>query len=202
MAPRPAGGRASAGCSRAATMLAGYHLADCCRLCSATRRRGSPSFEDARALCRDTGSTGICLGASHWPGPFGAGSVCAVAPQTVGGAVRDRALARDGEDLIERAARALPRLLLIRRRFERELPLEGLRVSACLPVTPETANLMITLEAGGAGVVLCASDQRSTDDGVAAALASCHGVKTYAIRGEDEDHPHAHLASALAPRPP
>jgi adenosylhomocysteinase len=124
-----------------------------------------------------------------------------VATQTVGCDVRDPALARDGEDLIERAAREMPVLLLIRERFERERPLEGLRVSACLPVTPETANLMITLEAGGADVALCASNPLSTDDAVAAALSCWHCVKTYAISGEDDDTYHAHIASALAHRP-
>jgi adenosylhomocysteinase len=124
-----------------------------------------------------------------------------VATQTVGCDVRDPALAGDGEDLIERAAREMPVLMLVRERFERERPLEGLRVSACLPVTPETANLMITLEAGGADVALCASTSVSTDDAVAAALAISHGVKTYAMRGEDDDTYHAHIASALAHRP-
>jgi adenosylhomocysteinase len=124
-----------------------------------------------------------------------------VATQTVGCDVRDRALAPAGEDLIERAAREMPVLLLVRERFQRERPLEGLRVSACLPVTAETANLMITLQAGGADVALCASDPLSTDDAVAAALATSHGVRTYAIEGEDDDSRHDHVASALAHRP-
>jgi adenosylhomocysteinase len=125
-----------------------------------------------------------------------------MATQTVGCDVRDRALAPAGEALIDRARRGMPLLLLVRERFERDRPLEGLRVSACLPVTAETANLMITLEAGGAEVALCASDPLSTDDAVAAALATFHGVRTYAIEGEaDDDTRHDHLASVLAHRP-
>ena len=124
-----------------------------------------------------------------------------MATQAVGCDVRDRALAPAGEDLVDRAARGMPVLLLVRERFERERPLEGLKVSACLPVTPETANLMITLEAGGADVALCAPDPLSTDDAVAAALAASHRVRTYAIEGEDDDTRHDHLASVLAHRP-
>jgi adenosylhomocysteinase len=124
-----------------------------------------------------------------------------VATQAVGSDVRDAALAPAGEDLIDGAARGMPVLLLVRERFERERPLEGLRVSACLPVTAETANLMITLEAGGADVALCASDPLSTDDAVAAALATSHRVRTYATGGEDDDTRHDHLASVLAQRP-
>src|ERR671930_2639181 len=92
--------------------------------------------------------------------------------------IRDEALAQAGEDLIDWAAREMPVLLLIRERFERERPLEGLRVSACLHVTSETANLMITLRAGGADVVLCASNPLSTSDAVAADLTTSHGVRT------------------------
>jgi len=121
--------------------------------------------------------------------------------QTVGCDVKDMGLALAGEGLIERAARELPVLLLVRERFERERPLEGLRVSACLPVTSDTANLMTTLKAGGADVVLCASDPLSTNDAVAAALAISHGVRTYAVSGEDADTHHSHIATVLAHRP-
>src|SRR5437879_11495371 len=105
--------------------------------------------------------------------------------QSVGCDVRDRSLASAGEDLIEWAAREMPVLLLIRERFSRERPLQGLRVSACLHVTSETANLMLTLKAGGAKIALCASNPLSTNDAVAAALATAHGIDTYAIRGVD-----------------
>ena len=117
------------------------------------------------------------------------------------GDVKDTGLAGAGDDLIDWAAREMPVLLLIRERFERERPLEGLRVSACLHVTSETANLMITLKTGGADVALCASNPLSTNDAVAAALASTHGVKTYAIKGEDNDTYYSHIGAALDHRP-
>src|SRR5205823_14463290 len=94
-----------------------------------------------------------------------------------------------------------PVLLQIGERFERERPLAGLRVSACLHVTSETANLMITLKAGGAEVVLCASNPLSTNDSVAAALATVHGIRTYAIKGEDNDTYYSHIGAALDHRP-
>src|SRR5438045_7114301 len=110
--------------------------------------------------------------------------------------IRDEALAPAGQDLIEWAAREMPVLLLIRERFERERPLEGLRVSACLHVTAETANLMLTLALGGADLALCASNPLSTQDDVAAALVKYHGVKTFAIKGEDTDSYYSHIVSA------
>ena len=117
------------------------------------------------------------------------------------GDVKDPGLANAGEDLIDWAAREMPVLLQIRERFERERPLDGLRVSACLHVTSETANLMIALKAGGAEVALCASNPTSTDDSVAAALATAHGVRTYAIKHEDEETHCSHVATVLAYRP-
>ena len=117
------------------------------------------------------------------------------------GDVKDAGLAQAGEDLIDWAAREMPVLLLIRERFERERPLERLRVSACLHVTSETANLMITLKAGGADIALCASNPLSTNDAVAAALVSLHGIKTYAIKGEDNDTYYSHIGFALDHRP-
>ena len=119
---------------------------------------------------------------------------------TVGCHVRDPSLAIAGEDLIDRAARETPVLLRVRKRFERERPLPGLRVSACLHVTPETANLMITLKAGGAEVALCASNSVSTNDSVAAALAT-NGIRTYAIKDEDSELHRSHIATVLARRP-
>ena len=117
------------------------------------------------------------------------------------GDVRDPALAPAGRDLIEWAAREMPVLLKIRERFLSERPLEGVRVSACLHVTSETANLVITLRAGGADVVLCASNPLSTNDAVAAALGADHGIPTFAIKGEDNETYYSHIASALEHRP-
>jgi adenosylhomocysteinase len=115
--------------------------------------------------------------------------------------IKDSGLARAGQDLIEWAAREMPVLLLIRERFEKEKPLQGLRVSACLHVTSETANLMLTLQAGGADLALCASNPLSTSDAVAAALATTHGVRTFAIKGEDNATYYAHVGAALDSRP-
>jgi adenosylhomocysteinase len=115
--------------------------------------------------------------------------------------VKSPDLARDGQGLIDWAAREMPVLGLIRERFQRERPLQGLRVSACLHVTSETANLMLTLQAGGADLALCASNPLSTNDAVAAALAHSHGIRTYAIKGEDNDTYYRHIAAALDHRP-
>ena len=118
-----------------------------------------------------------------------------------GNDVKDLNLAAQGQDLIDWAAREMPVLTLIRQRFQKEQPLKGLRLGACLHVTSETANLMLTLKAGGADVVLCASNPLSTNDAVAAALASQHAIKTYAIRGEDNDTYYQHIEAALDHRP-
>src|SRR5262249_42804842 len=91
----------------------------------------------------------------------------------------------------------MPVLLMIRKRFETERPLHGMRVSACLHVTSETANLMMTLRAGCADIALCASNPLSTNDAVAAALAHSHGIKTFAIKGEDNDTYYSHISAAL-----
>jgi adenosylhomocysteinase len=115
--------------------------------------------------------------------------------------VRDLSLADEGVRAIERAERRLPVLGAIRERFERERPLRGRRISACLAVTAETANLMRTLAAGGADVVLCASDPRTTHDDVAAALAARYGVPTFAIRDERDDAYFAHIDAAVDHRP-
>src|SRR5438067_270329 len=95
----------------------------------------------------------------------------------------------------------MPVLRLIRERFAKEQPLKGHKLAACLHVTSETANLMLTLKAGGADVALCASNPLSTNDAVAAALASSHGIKTYAIRGEDNDTYYQHIEAALDHHP-
>ena len=118
-----------------------------------------------------------------------------------GNDVKDLNLAAQGQDLIDWAAREMPVLTLIRARFAKEQPLKGLKLAACLHVTSETANLMLTLKAGGADVALCASNPLSTNDAVAAALASQHAIKTYAIRGEDNDTYYQHIEAALDHHP-
>jgi adenosylhomocysteinase len=90
---------------------------------------------------------------------------------------------------------------LISKRFSSSQPLKGLRLAACLHVTSETANLMLTLKAGGADIALCASNPLSTNDAVAAALSANHNIKTYAIRGEDNDTYYEHILAALDHRP-
>ena len=115
--------------------------------------------------------------------------------------VKDLALAAEGVRRIEWADRQMPVLAAIRERFERERPLDGYRVSACLHVTTETANLMRTLKAGGADVVLCASNPLSTQDDVAAALVDAYGIGTFAIKGEDNDTYYQHLEAAIDHRP-
>jgi adenosylhomocysteinase len=115
--------------------------------------------------------------------------------------VRDLALADEGVRRIEWADRQMPVLAAIRDRFARERPLRGRRISACLHVTAETANLMRTLRAGGADLVLCASNPLTTQDDVAAALAARYEVPTYAIRGERDDAFYAHIDAAVDHRP-
>ena len=115
--------------------------------------------------------------------------------------VKDTKLAAEGQDLIDWAAREMPVLTLIRQRFLKEQPLKGRKVAACLHVTSETANLMLTLKAGGADIALCASNPLSTNDAVAAALTAQHGIKTYAIRGEDNDTYYRHIEAALDHHP-
>jgi adenosylhomocysteinase len=111
--------------------------------------------------------------------------------------VKDLALADAGQRRIEWAEQEMPVLRLIRGRFEREKPLEGIRVSACLHVTTETGNLMRTLKAGGADVRLCASNPLSTQDDVAAALVVKHGVPVFAIKGEDNETYYRHIHQAI-----
>ena len=115
--------------------------------------------------------------------------------------VADLALADAGKLKIEWADRQMPVLAGIRERFERERPLEGWKISACLHVTAETANLMRTLAAGGADAVLCSSNPLSTQDDVAASLVTHYEIPTYAIKGEDRDSYYGHIGSALDHRP-
>jgi adenosylhomocysteinase len=115
--------------------------------------------------------------------------------------VTDLGLAAEGIRRIEWAEREMPVLRLIRERFERERPLDGLRIGACLHVTTETANLMRTLQAGGARVVLAASNPLSTKDDVAAALVAEYGIGVFARRGEDRETYYAHLNSVADMHP-
>jgi adenosylhomocysteinase len=115
--------------------------------------------------------------------------------------VKDLALAPAGMTRIEWADRQMPVLAEIRERFERERPLEGHRISACLHVTTETANLARTLQAGGADVLLCASNPLSTQDDVAAALVSEYGIPVFAIKGEDDDTYYSHITAAVDHHP-
>jgi adenosylhomocysteinase len=115
--------------------------------------------------------------------------------------VKDIALAPEGVRRIEWADRQMPVLAAIRERFDREQPLSGYRVSACLHVTTETANLARTLKAGGADVVLCASNPLSTQDDVAAALVEEYDIAVFAIKGEDNDTYYAHIEAAVDHKP-
>src|SRR6266568_2226072 len=110
-------------------------------------------------------------------------------------------LAPEGLIRIDWADRQMPVLAAIRERFEREQPLAGYRISACLHVTTETAVLMRTLKAGGADVVLCASNPLSTQDDVAAALVDEFDVSVFAIKGEDNDTYYAHIEAAVDHKP-
>src|ERR1051326_2656513 len=115
--------------------------------------------------------------------------------------VKDPSLSGKGVTRVEWAAKDMPVLRSIRHRFERERPLAGMRLAACLHVTTETANLAITLKAGGADVALCASNPLSTQDDAAAALAHEYGIATYAIKGEDNETYYRHIHAALDTRP-
>ena len=115
--------------------------------------------------------------------------------------VKDLSLAGKGELRIEWARQNMPVLMAIQKRFEKEKPLQGLRISACLHVTTETANLMFVLQAGGAQAQLCASNPLSTQDDVASALVKHHGIPTFAIKGEDNDTYYKHIISCLSNAP-
>src|SRR5512143_2711417 len=114
--------------------------------------------------------------------------------------VKDLSLADAGRRRTEWAERSMPVLRQLRERFAKDKPLAGRRLSACLHVTTETANLAVTLQAGGADVALCASNPLSTQDDVAAHLVRDHGIKVYAIKGEDHTTYYEHIRAALAHR--
>jgi adenosylhomocysteinase len=115
--------------------------------------------------------------------------------------IRDAALAPGGRERIDWASGEMPVLRQIRERFDKERPLNGITIAACLHVTTETANLMETLAAGGAEVLLAASNPLSTQDDVAAALTEQSGVETFAIKGEDNDTYYKHINAVLDLRP-
>ena len=114
--------------------------------------------------------------------------------------VKDLSLAETGKQRIEWAAREMPVLKLIRARFAREKPLKGVRIAGCLHITTETGNLALTLQAGGADLILCASNPLSTQDDVAAALVE-YGIPTNAIKGEDDKTYYKHINTALEHSP-
>ena len=115
--------------------------------------------------------------------------------------IKDQTQAEGGRRRIEWAEREMPVLRSIRERFEKEKPLQGIRVSACLHVTSETANLMRTLQAGGADIVITASNPLSTQDDVAAALVNVYEIPTFAIKGEDNVTYYKHIRAALEHKP-
>lgn len=115
--------------------------------------------------------------------------------------VKNPKLADGGRYRIEWAEQEMPVLRQVRERFAKEQPLKGIRVSACLHVTAETANLMHTLQLGGADIVLCASNPLSTQDDVAASLVTHYEIPTYAVKGEDNATYYAHIKAALDHKP-
>jgi len=115
--------------------------------------------------------------------------------------LKDISLAGEGKNKIEWAAREMPVLEGIREDFLKNKPLKNLTVGACLHVTSETANLMITLKEGGASVALCASNPLSTQDDVAASLVEDYKIKVFAIKGEDNKTYYKHINSVLDTKP-
>lgn len=115
--------------------------------------------------------------------------------------IKDRKLAKEGVRLIEWAAQDMPVLLQIRERFKKEKPLKDISLGACLHVTVETANLMITLKEGGASVALCASNPLSSQDEAAAGLIEAHGIPVFAISGEDRKTFFRHIEQVIATKP-
>ena len=115
--------------------------------------------------------------------------------------IKDKNLASSGKDRIEWAEADMPVLRNIKKEFAKTKPLKDVKIAACLHVTTETANLMITLKEGGADVCICASNPLSTQDDVAAALVSEYGISTFAIKGEDNDTYYKHINSVLDAKP-
>ena len=121
--------------------------------------------------------------------------------RSASGHVKDLSLAQEGVNRIEWAGREMPVVALIRERFIREKPLQGVRMAACLHVTTETANLAIALKDGGADLVVCASNPLSTQDDVAAALVHEYGIPTFSIKGEDDETYYSHISAVLDHHP-
>ena len=115
--------------------------------------------------------------------------------------IKDESLADAGKARMDWANRDMPVLAFIKERFEKEKPLEGVKMSACLHVTAETANLVRTLKAGGADILLCASNPLSTQDDITAALVVHEDIEVYAIHGEDDETYYAHIKAALEHKP-
>ncbi len=115
--------------------------------------------------------------------------------------VKDMGLSKSGSERIKWADKDMPVLANVRERFAKERPLEGVRMSACLHITAETANLARTLKAGGAELVLCASNPLSTQDDIAAGLVDEYGIPVFSIRGEDKKTYYSHIKSALDHKP-
>lgn len=115
--------------------------------------------------------------------------------------IKDPALSRTGKEKIEWSGSFMPVLRRVRERFQREKPLDGIKIGACLHITTETANLAITIKAGGGEIALCASNPLSTKDDVAASLAVDFGVPVYAVEGEDRDSYYKHIHEVLDTKP-
>ncbi|MDP9262819.1 MAG: adenosylhomocysteinase, partial [Acidobacteriota bacterium] len=115
--------------------------------------------------------------------------------------IKNPELADQGKKRIEWANQSMPVLQIIRKEFIKNAPLKGIRISACLHVTTETANLAITLRDGGADVVVCASNPLSTQDDVAASLVRDYNIPVFAIKGEDSDSYYSHILAALDHKP-
>ena len=115
--------------------------------------------------------------------------------------VNDLSLAPEGKARIDWAGLEMKVLERIKQRFDLEKPLAGAIIGACLHVTTETANLMLTLKAGGAEAFLCASNPLSTQDDVAASLVQDHGISVFAINGEDNETYYKHIDSVLSVEP-
>src|ERR1700674_4746062 len=124
-----------------------------------------------------------------------------MATTSISSDIKGLELADLGKKRIEWANQSMKVLQIIRKEFIKNQPLKGIRVSACLHVTAETANLAITLRDGGADVVLCASNPLSTQDDVAACLVRDYNVPVFAIKGEDNDTYYSHIMSALDHKP-
>ena len=115
--------------------------------------------------------------------------------------IKDPGLAAEGRRRVAWSAESMPVLAAIGKRFAKEKPLAGVRVGACLHVTTETANLMLALQAGGAEIALCASNPLSTQDDVAATLVVDHGMRVFAVKGEDNARYYSHIEAAIATDP-